>query len=171
MHFKQVTPLLTKPSLHKDTSNLSLISTITERIVKTRLNEHLSSNSLYNPNQSAYTKYHSTETTHLSLHDHIITAISHQQVSCLCLLELLAAFDNRDHSILLHRLSSWFSIADSALTCFKTYLTFRSFSVRVSGFASPPYLLPEAYHKALFFALYFSTCTPHLSAVSSHPGH
>ena len=55
-----------KPSLDKDTlnnyrpiSNLSLISKITERIVKSRLNEHLSSNSQYNPNQSAYTKYHS----------------------------------------------------------------------------------------------------------------
>ena len=55
MHFKQsfVTPLLKKPSLDKDTlnnyrpiSNLCLISKITERIVKSRLNEHLSSNSL-----------------------------------------------------------------------------------------------------------------------------
>ena len=115
MQFKQslVTPLLKKPFLDKDTlnsyrpiSNLSLISKITERIVKSRLNEHLSSNSLYNPNQSVYTKYHSTETTIVSLNDHIITAISHQQVSCLYLLDLSAAFDTIDHSIILHRLSS-----------------------------------------------------------------
>ena len=98
-------------------------------------------NPLYNTNQSAYTKYHSTETTLLSLHDHLITAISHQQVSCLCLLDLFAAFDTIDHSILLHRLSSWFGIADSALTWFETYLTSRSFSVLASGFASPPYPL------------------------------
>ena len=59
-----------KKSLDKDTLNnyrpvlnLSLISKITERIVKSRRNEHLSSNSLYNPNQYAYIKYHSTETT------------------------------------------------------------------------------------------------------------
>ena len=98
------------PSLDKDKlnnyrpiSNLRLISKITERIIKSRLNKHLSSNSLYNPNQSAYTKYHSTETTLLSLHDHLIIAISHQQVSCLCLLDLSAAFDTIDHSILLHR--------------------------------------------------------------------
>ena len=141
-----VTPLLKEPSLDKNTlnnyrsiSNLSLISKITERIAKSHLNEHLSSNSLYNPNQSAYTKYHSTETTLLSLHDHLITAISHQQVSWFCLLELSAAFDTIDHSILLHRLSSWFCIADSALSWFKTYLASRSFSVLVSGFASPPY--------------------------------
>ena len=92
MHFKQtlVTPLLKRPYLDKDTlnnyrpiTNLSLIFKITKRIVKSRLNEHLSSNSLYNPNQSVYTKYHSTETTRLFLNDHLITAIGHQQVSCL----------------------------------------------------------------------------------------
>ena len=94
-----------KPSFDKDTFsnyrsilNLYLVYKITERTVKFRLNEHLSSNSMYNPNQSAYTKYHSTETTLLSLNDrHLITAISHQQVSCLCLLDLSAAFDTIDH--------------------------------------------------------------------------
>ena len=87
IHFKQslCTPVLKKLSLDKDTlnnylpiSNQSLISKITERIVKSHLNTHLSSNSLYNHNQSAYIKHHSTETTLLSLHDHLITAISHQ---------------------------------------------------------------------------------------------
>ena len=77
----------------------------------------------------------------MSLHDHLITAIIHQQVFCFCLLDLSTAFDTTDHSILLHRLSSWFGITDSALTWFKTYLTSRSFSVLASGFASSPYPL------------------------------
>ena len=158
MHFKQslVTPFLKKPSLDKDKlnnyqpiPNLCLISKITERIVKSRLNEHLSSSSLYNPNQSAYTKYHFTETTLLSLNAHLIAAMSHQQVSCLCLLDLSATFDTIDHSILLHRLSCWFGIADSALTWFETYLTFRSFSVLAYGFASSTYPFPVEYSKAL----------------------
>ena len=59
----------------------------------------------------------------MSLHDHFITAISHQNVSCLCILDLPG------------------SVLDSALTWFKTYLTSRSFSVLASGFASPPYPL------------------------------
>ena len=34
-----------------------------------------------------------------------------------------------DHSILLHRLTSWFGICDSAITWFESYLSNRSFSV------------------------------------------
>jgi len=37
---------------------------------------------------------HSTETTLLSVHDHIIKAMSHQKVTCLTLLDLAAAFEN-----------------------------------------------------------------------------
>jgi hypothetical protein len=62
---------------------------------------HLSENNLLNSFQSAYVKSHSTETTLLSVHDYIIRAMSLQQVTCLCLLDLSAAFDTIDHSILL----------------------------------------------------------------------
>ena len=79
-------------------SNLSLISKITEGIVKSCLNQHLSSNSLYNHNQSANTKYHSAKAILLSLHDHLIIVINLRDPS--------AAFDTIDNSILLHRLLS-----------------------------------------------------------------
>ena len=59
------------------------------------------------------TRYYSTETTMISLHDHLTNAISHQQVSCLCLLDISAVFDKLDHSVLLHRLSTCFGISVS----------------------------------------------------------
>jgi len=43
--------------------------------------------------QSAYTKHHSTESTLLAVHDHIIKSMSEQTVFALCLLDLSAAFD------------------------------------------------------------------------------
>ena len=48
---------------------------------------------LLNPHQSAYCKHHSTETALLYIHDHLINAIGSQKLSCLCLLDLSAAFD------------------------------------------------------------------------------
>ena len=75
------------------------------RVVKFQLTDHLVSNGLHNPHQSAYCKHHSTETALQYIHDHLINAIGSQKLSCLCLLDLSAAFD---HNILITRLSSWF---------------------------------------------------------------
>jgi hypothetical protein len=109
--------------------------------VKKRLLDHLSDNNLLNPFQSAYLKSHSTETALLSLHDHIIRAMSQQQITCLCLLDLSAAFDTTDHSILLQRLSSWFDISNTALAWIKSYLYNRSFYVNLHGAKSSVFQL------------------------------
>jgi len=69
--FKQsvVSPLLKKSTLDNEQlsnyrliSNLSLISKIIERVVKSR-RDHLFSRSLLNHHQSAYRRHHSTETS------------------------------------------------------------------------------------------------------------
>jgi len=143
--FKQstVTPLIKKPHLdsenfsnYRPISNLSFISKLTERVVKDRLQAHLSGNSLYNIYQSAYTKFHSTETALLALYDHLIRASTRQNITCLCLLDLSAAFDTIDHAILLQRLTNWFGITGPAHSWLQSYLTSRSFSVLANGFKS-----------------------------------
>jgi len=110
-----VIPLLKKYNLDKeDLSNyidlsliflsyLNLLSALF--VVKNCLSTHLSTNNLLNSYQSAYTKHHSTESTLIAVHDPIIKSMSEQKVTALCLLDLSAAFDTIDHSILLHRLS------------------------------------------------------------------
>ena len=176
--FKQaiVTPLLKKPTLDKEElsnyrpiSNLSFLSKLTERLIKNRLTSHLSSNSLFNIHQSAYTRHHSTETVLLSVHDFIIRAMSTQKLTCLCLLDLSAAFDTIDHSILIERLQSWFGIQDKALSWFKSYLHNRKFSVNVGNSLSPPvdlsYGVPQgSVLGPILFALY---TTPLSSLISS----
>ena len=66
----------------------SLISTIIQRVTKSHLSDHLTSNNLVNPYQSAYCKHHSTETALLYIHHHLINAIGSRKISCLCLLDL-----------------------------------------------------------------------------------
>ena len=51
-----------------------------------------------------------TETALQDFHDYFINAISSQKVSCLCLLDLSAAFYSIDHNAQTTRLSSWFGI-------------------------------------------------------------
>ena len=58
-----ISPLLKKPTLDKDELsnyrliyNLSLLSKITECVVKSCLSERITSNNLLNPHQSAYSK-------------------------------------------------------------------------------------------------------------------
>ena len=93
-----VHPILKKFNLDKENlsnyrpiSHLSYLSTLTERLVKNRLTDHLNENNFMNSFQSAYTKFNSTETTLLAVHDHIIRAMSQQQVTGLCLLDFSAA--------------------------------------------------------------------------------
>ena len=66
MSFKEahVTPILKKSNLPvNNLKNLSFISKIIEKVVSNRLQAHINSNKLNNPMQSAYRKFHSTETT------------------------------------------------------------------------------------------------------------
>ena len=145
-----VLPLLKKYDLDKEEfsnyrpiSHLSFISKLVERAVKARLCDHLSANHLFNSFQSAYTKFHSTESTLLAIHDYIIKSMSNQKVTALCLLDLSAAFDTIDHSILIHRLSTWFGLHDLTLSWIKSYLSGRNFHVNINGLISTALPLPH----------------------------
>ena len=172
-----VTPLLKKPSLDKESlsnyrpiSNLSFLSKLTERVVKDRITDHLASNSMFNSFQSAYTKFHSTETTLLALHDDLINAMDKQKVTCLTLLDLSAAFDTIDHSILLQRLSSWFGLRGNVLSWFASYLLDRTFSVSCSGSKSAPTSLTTGVPQgSVLGPILFILYTTPLSSLISQP--
>jgi len=88
--------------LEQDIYNLSFVL---EKAVSCRLNFHLHTNHLSNVFQSAYKQFHSTETTLLKVHNDIALNMDTGKVTALTLLDLSAAFDTIDYSILLDRLS------------------------------------------------------------------
>jgi len=60
--------------------------------------------------QSAYRKYHSTETAVANVYNDLLLAADQGQVSAMCLLDLTAAFDTVDHEPLLLRLERQFGM-------------------------------------------------------------
>jgi len=134
---------------YRPKSHLSFMSKLTERVVKLHLVDYICTNNLLDSFQSAYIKHIlSTETILLSVHDHIIEAKSHQQVICPIILDLSAAFDTKDHCILLERLSPWSGIPSTASSLIKSYLLNRSFYVNIENsnsfmeFFKDPSLVP-----------------------------
>ena len=61
-------------------SNLSFISKLTERAVFKQLNDHMLLNDLYPILQSAYCRYHSTETALLKVTNDILLNMNNQRV-------------------------------------------------------------------------------------------
>ena len=95
--------------------------------------------------------------------------MSMQKITGLCMLDLSSAFDTIDHSILVNRLSSWFGINGSALLWLKSFLTERSYSVKVLDNISAPIILcygvpQRSVLGPVLFALY---TTPLSSIISS----
>ena len=88
--------------------------------------------------QSAYRMGHSTETALLRVKTNILRALDNQEVTCLVLLDLSAAFNMVYHQILIDRLTSMFGISGCALALFRSYLTGRSQRVKVGESRSNP---------------------------------
>ena len=96
-----------------------------EMCVIDQLMDHIHTNNLMEPLQSAYKPCHSTETALLKVKADILKAMDNQ-ITCLVLLGLSAAFDMVDHKILLNWLENHFGIKGMALHWIESYLSNQS---------------------------------------------
>ena len=113
-------------------SNLTFVSKLIVKAVALQLNDHILRHHLDETFQSAYKAFHSTETALVRVHNDILTAIDNNNTVILLLLDLSAAFDTVDHSILLSRLSSRYGIKGTVLAWLRSYLTSRKQFVNVN---------------------------------------
>ena len=97
---------------------------------------YLSANDLHVPTQFGYKRHHSCETFLLKLIDDILVTIDSKLGVVVLIIDLSAAFDTVDHTVLLHILKSKFHISGTALSWFKSFLSGRTQRVKIGDSSS-----------------------------------
>ena len=121
-----VIPLLKKHNLDKEIlsndrpiSQLSFISKIMEKIMAKQLNNYLLHFNILDTN-CGFRKFHSTETTLISLTNNILWTLDHNKNIQLLLLDLSSAFDTIKHYLLIDRLQM-IVLSDTIILWFISY--------------------------------------------------
>ena len=140
-----ISPLLKKRNLdqnllknYRPVSNLPFISKIVEKAVCSQILNHLKSNDLLVKHQSAYRKLHNTETALVKIQNDLLISADKKEISVIALLDLSAAFDTIDHTILLKRLENFFGFDGTVLNWLNSYLSGRSQCVKIDNVTSDP---------------------------------
>ena len=123
----------TKYESFRPISNLKFVSKLVEKAVCVQLTDYITSNGLSETFQSAYKSFHSTETALLRVQNDILCALDRNESVILVLLDLSAAFDTVDHTLLVTRLSTCFGFQGTVLKWLKSYLSSRKLFVKVGN--------------------------------------
>lgn len=161
-----VRPLLKKPNLDpavlsnfRPVSHLPFLSKVLEKLVFNQLQSSLENNTVLEKFQSGFRSRHSTKSALLTVHNDILLSLDTKKPVLLVLLDLTAAFDTVDHSVLISRLEHHVGLRGTVLQWFHSYLTDRTFTVMVDDHSSLPASLSSGVPQGsilgpLLFSLY-----------------
>ena len=113
-------------------SNLKFLSKLIEKAVFVQSNNYLGENDLHESLQSAYKIFQSTETAILIDTIDIMLSLDKGENVFLAFLDLSAAFDTVNHTLLLARLQKSFGIRGTVLRWFNSYLPDRTQFVNIN---------------------------------------
>ena len=125
---------------YRPVSNISEVSKLVEYTVLDQLLQHFQGNKLFHPNHHGFLPNHSTATALLQVYDLWLSAAEDHELSAGLFLDLSAAFDIIDHSILCEKLRIY-NFSENAVNFFKNYLSDRVQRVQVESKTSQPKLV------------------------------
>ena len=99
---KESKPTIGRQKLSVCLKNLSYLGKLIKRAACDQLVAFATRTGNIEQNQSAYRVGHSTESALLKVKSDLLHAMDNQEVTCLVLLDLSAAFDTVDHDLLLN---------------------------------------------------------------------
>ena len=140
---------------YRSVSNLSFMSKLVERAVVNQLALLIEKYALVESFQSAY------RSALLRVKSDLLQAVDEGKVIGLLLLDLSAAFDAVDRSILLKRLKDRFGVSGLVLQWIKSYLHERCRRVVINGYSSAAVSLEFGCPREVFWGLFFSLYVPH----------
>ena len=125
------------PKNYRPVSLLCVFSKVLERCVFAQMVTYLEENNLLHPSHHGFRARHSTASALIQMFDTWIDAFEDDEVSAVIMLDMSAAFDVVDHSILLGKLA-FYGLEEESLLWIRSYLNNRSQSVFVEGHLSDP---------------------------------
>ena len=135
-----IDPLLKKAGLDIDAkknfrpvNNLVFFSKLIERVVKRRLDEHMTLNVLHISEEFGYKKFHNSETMLLGVTDDALRGFDENKATIVVFLDLSAAFDTIDPEKLLQILNEELGIGGVALEWFRSFLIGRTQRVKIGN--------------------------------------
>ena len=133
----KIIPLLKKddplePKNYRPVAILCILSKVIERVVFIQIVEYMNTNDYFHPNHHGFRAHHSTSTAMVQMYDSWVQAADKGELAGVCMLDMSAAFDVVDHSILLKKLKLYgFDV--EALNWMENYLSGRTQAVYIDG--------------------------------------
>ena len=133
----KVIPLLKKsdplvPQNYRPVALLPVFSKILEKIVFKQISEYIESNNILHRSHHGSRALHSTSTALIEMYTHWIDVLENGDAAGIMMLDLSAAFDLVDHSLLLQKLEVM-GFTEESIAWLKSYLTDRSQCIHLDG--------------------------------------